>query len=127
MRWGDQAMRRIAVGPDGAKTEYIEAVMKAWQDKVWSWDIEGVSLHFYTTAGWPPAHPSTGFGEEEYAVMLNDTLAMDALIAKHATIMDKFDPQKKLPLVVDEWGVWLAAGYLNCHQSPCQSFNCTGS
>ena len=55
---GDQTMRRIAVGADGSKTDYVEAVMKAWQDKVWSWDIEGLSLHSYTTVGWPPAHPS---------------------------------------------------------------------
>jgi alpha-L-arabinofuranosidase len=105
---GDQAMRRIAVGADGGKTEYVEAVMKAWHDKVWSWDIEGLSLHSYTSAGWPPAHPSSGFGDEEYAVMLKDTLNMEPLVAKHSAIMDLYDPQKKLPLVVDEWGAWLA-------------------
>jgi alpha-N-arabinofuranosidase len=105
---GDQAMRRVAVGADGGKTEYVEAVMKAWQDKVWSWDIEGLSLHSYTSAGWPPAHPSTGFGDKEYSVMLKDTLGMEPLIAKHSAIMDQYDPQKRIPLVVDEWGAWLA-------------------
>jgi alpha-N-arabinofuranosidase len=105
---GDQAMRRVAVGADGGKTEYVEAVMKAWHDKVWSWDIEGLSLHSYTTVGWPPAHPSTHFGAQEYASFLNDTLAMDTLIAKHSRIMDQYDPQKRISLAVDEWGVWLA-------------------
>jgi alpha-L-arabinofuranosidase len=105
---GDQAMRRVAVGADGSKTEYVEAVMKAWQDKVWSWDIEGLSLHFYTSVGWPPAHPSTHFGEQEYAPFLKDTLGMDALITQHSGIMDQYDPHKKIPLVVDEWGAWLA-------------------
>ena len=105
---GDQAMRRIAVGADGSKTDYVEAVMKAWQDKVWSWDMEGLSLHSYTTVGWPPSHPSTHFGEVEYASFLKDTLAMDALIAKHSGIMDLHDPQKKISLAVDEWGAWLA-------------------
>jgi alpha-N-arabinofuranosidase len=33
---------------------------------------------------------------------------MDGLITKHAAIMDKYDPEKKVPLAVDEWGVWLA-------------------
>jgi alpha-L-arabinofuranosidase len=33
---------------------------------------------------------------------------MEPLIAKHSAIMDLYDPQRKLPLVVDEWGVWLA-------------------
>jgi alpha-L-arabinofuranosidase len=33
---------------------------------------------------------------------------MDPLIAKHAAIMDKYDPEKKVALVVDEWGAWYA-------------------
>jgi alpha-N-arabinofuranosidase len=33
---------------------------------------------------------------------------MDGLIARHAAIMDKYDPQKKVALVVDEWGAWYA-------------------
>jgi alpha-N-arabinofuranosidase len=101
-------MQRIAVGADAEHTEYVEAVMRAWQEKVWSWDIEGVSLHSYTSAGWPPAHPSVGFGEDEYALLLNDTLKMDHLISLHSTIMDRYDPQKKVALAVDEWGIWLA-------------------
>jgi len=105
---GEQAMRRIAVGADGGTTDYPEAIMKAWHDKVWSWDIEGLSLHSYTTAGWPPKHPSTHFDEREYALMLKETLAMDGLISKHSAIMDAYDPQQKILLAVDEWGVWLA-------------------
>ena len=31
---------------------------------------------------------------------------MDELITKHSAIMDKYDPQKKVALVVDEWGGW---------------------
>jgi alpha-N-arabinofuranosidase len=33
---------------------------------------------------------------------------MDRLIATHSAIMDKYDPQKKIALVVDEWGAWYA-------------------
>jgi alpha-N-arabinofuranosidase len=31
---------------------------------------------------------------------------MDSLIKKHTAIMDKYDPKKKVALVVDEWGGW---------------------
>ena len=31
---------------------------------------------------------------------------MDTLIQKHSAIMDKYDPEKKTALVVDEWGGW---------------------
>jgi alpha-N-arabinofuranosidase len=105
---GDAAMRRIAVGPDGASTDYTEAVMNAWKNKVWSWDIEGISLHYYTTGGWPPRYESAEFGEREYATLVSDTFNMNRLLQTHIEIMDRYDPEKKIALFVDEWGVWLA-------------------
>ena len=82
--------------------------MKAWKNKTWAWDIEGLSLHFYTVVKWPPAFKATGFGENEYATMLKATLNMESLVSTHSAIMDKYDPEKKIALVVDEWGAWLA-------------------
>jgi alpha-N-arabinofuranosidase len=104
-----QRMRRIAGGPDTAHTDYTEAVMAAWKNKTWAWDIEGISLHFYTVGKWPPAFKATGFGETEYATLLKETLRMEQLLRTHTAIMDKYDPEKKVLLSVDEWGVWLAA------------------
>jgi alpha-N-arabinofuranosidase len=104
-------MLKIAVGPggDGPRwTEWTETVMKAWQGHQWSWDMDGLSLHNYTVIKWPPAYASVGFGEKEYAEILGKTLEMDGLIAKHSAIMDRYDPQKKIALVVDEWGAWYA-------------------
>ena len=103
-----QPMQRIAVGPDTAHTEYTEAVMQAWKNKTWAWDIEGISLHFYTVVKWPPAFKATDFGESEYATLVNDTRRMNDLLRTHLAIMDKYDPAKKIALVVDEWGAWLA-------------------
>jgi alpha-N-arabinofuranosidase len=104
-------MLKIAVGPggDGPRwTEWTEAIMKAWQGHTWSWDIDGLSLHNYTVVKWPPSYESTGFGEAEYSQILKSTLEMDSLIATHSAIMDNYDPQKKVALVVDEWGAWYA-------------------
>lgn len=106
-----QGMRRIAVGPDGANTAYTETVMKAWAERGPAsiyWGFEGLSMHFYTTGGGSPmSYASTGFDEKQYATLLKETLGMDPLISKHSAIMDKYDPQKKVALVVDEWGAWL--------------------
>jgi alpha-N-arabinofuranosidase len=102
-------MLRIAVGPGGGEARFIEwteTVMKAWSKRRWSWDIEGISLHNYTVIDWEDKHASTGFGEKEYAEILRATLKMDDLIARHAGIMDRYDPEKKLALAVDEWGAW---------------------
>jgi len=103
-----QPMRRIAVGPDGADTGYTEAVMKAWKNKTWAWDIEGLSLHSYTVVKWPPSFKATGFGESEYATILKATLNMESLVSTHSAVMDQYDPDRKIALVVDEWGAWLA-------------------
>ena len=102
-----QTMQKIAVGSDGADIAYTEAVMKAWQNKVWAWNIDGLSLHSYTVGKWPPAFKATDFGEEEYIALIKETLRMEQLLNTNSAIMDKYDPQKKISLVVDEWGAWL--------------------
>ena len=106
-----QQMLKIAVGPGGSEsrwTEWTDAIMEAYQSHTWSWDMNGLSMHSYTVVKWPPSYASVGFGETEYAQILKSTLEMNDLIAKHSAIMDKYDPQKKVALVVDEWGGWYA-------------------
>ncbi len=104
-------MLKIAVGPGGGEprwTEWTETLMKAYQSHEWSWDVNGLSMHNYTVVKWPPSFKSIGFGETEYAQILKSTLEMEGLINKHLVIMDKYDPEKKVALVVDEWGAWYA-------------------
>jgi alpha-L-arabinofuranosidase len=104
-----QQMLKIAVGPGGGEprwTEWTEAVMKAYQSHTWSWDMNGLSMHSYTVVKWPPSFASVGFGETEYAQILKSTLEMNDLVEKHSAIMGKYDPEKNVALVVDEWGGW---------------------
>ncbi|MBZ5516317.1 MAG: alpha-N-arabinofuranosidase [Acidobacteriia bacterium] len=106
-----QQMLKIAVGPGGSErkwTDWTEAIMKAYQTHEWSWDINGLSMHSYTVGHWPPSFASVGFGETEYSQILKFTLEMEDLVSKHSAIMDRYDPQKKVALVVDEWGAWYA-------------------
>ena len=60
-------MRASPSAPTAPTPSYTEAVMEAWKNKTWAWDIEGISLHSYTVVKWPPAFKATGFGEDEYA------------------------------------------------------------
>jgi alpha-N-arabinofuranosidase len=107
---GPNHMLKIAVGPGVPETEWTETIMKAWQHHSWSWDIDGISLHWYTVPnGWPPSTPSTGFGIDDYGKVLKSTLFMDEFLRKQESVMDKYDPEKKITLVVDEWGAWHAA------------------
>ena len=103
-------MLKIAVGPGFPETDWTEAVMKAWQHHDWSWNFDGLSVHWYTTpGGWPLSEPSTQFTVDDYAKTLKSTLFMDEFLRKQETVMDKYDPQKKVALVVDEWGGWYKA------------------
>jgi alpha-N-arabinofuranosidase len=105
------SMLKIAVGPggDGPRwTEWTDVIMKAYQQHSWSWDINGLSMHNYTVINWQNKFDSEHFGETEYAQILKETLKMEELINEHSAIMDKYDPQKKVALVVDEWGGWYA-------------------
>jgi alpha-N-arabinofuranosidase len=104
-------MQKIAVGPGGGDarwTEWTDTIMKAWQKRQWSWDMQGLSMHNYTVINWENKSASVGFGEKEYAQILKATLGMEDLVTKHSAIMDKYDPQKKIALIVDEWGAWYA-------------------
>jgi alpha-N-arabinofuranosidase len=105
-------MLKIAVGPGGGSEprwrEWTDVIMKAWQGRQWSWDMDGLSLHNYTVVRWPPKYASVGFGKTEYSEILKATLDMENLVATHSAIMDKYDPEKKIALVVDEWGAWYA-------------------
>ena len=71
--------------------------------------IDALSLHYYTVpGGWPPRASASEFGEAEWAETLAGAVRMDDLITRHTAIMDKYDPQKRIWLAVDEWGTWYA-------------------
>jgi alpha-N-arabinofuranosidase len=101
----------VAVGPDSFDEYsfgYPEAIMEAWSKKTWTWDIQGLSLHMYTRGGWPAVIPATGFNESGYAAVIKETLGMDKFISDNRAIMDKYDPDYKVSIMVDEWGTWYA-------------------
>jgi alpha-N-arabinofuranosidase len=68
--------------------------------------IEGVSLHYYSVLDWNAKGPATGFSRQQYFTTLKRALHMEELVSRHEAIMDKYDPEKKTALVVDEWGGW---------------------
>ncbi len=96
-------IQRIACGPNSGDTNWTKTVMAMAGDR-----MDGLALHFYTipTGDWKHKGPATGFGEDQYFSALRNTLRMEDLITRHLGIMDQFDPQKKVGLVVDEWGIW---------------------
>lgn len=69
--------------------------------------MSGVSVHNYTfTYRWEDKGNALGFNEDEYFSLLEHGMRMDEIVTKHAAIMDKYDPEKKIAMIVDEWGAW---------------------
>lgn len=98
--------QKIASGANADDYRWTEIVMS--QIAASAVRPSGLSLHYYTTPrnDWAKKGGATGFGEDEWASSLASASHMEDLIAKHSAIMDRYDPEKKISLAVDEWGVW---------------------
>lgn len=96
---------RIAGGPNVDDYNWMEVLMqKTTRHRQL---VQGVSLHNYTfTTRWEDKGSATDFDENGWFSVLQNTLKMETLVARHSTIMDKYDPDKKIGLIVDEWGNW---------------------
>lgn len=69
--------------------------------------MDGLSLHYYVhPEGWEIKGPATEFDEEVWYKTLNKALYMQELIERHGSIMDQYDPEKRIGMIVDEWGSW---------------------
>ena len=69
--------------------------------------MDGLSLHYYTVPHeWSKKGQATGFDVNDWYLTLSKTLFMEELINRHGAIMDQFDPDKKIGMMVDEWGTW---------------------
>ncbi len=99
--YGDTRLRKIAGGANTTDYNWTEVLMK----NIPHWMMWGLSLHHYTT-WWENKGPATGFEEDRYFDVLRRCIEIENVIDRHITIMDKYDPAKRVALVVDEWGTW---------------------
>ncbi|MCR5734039.1 MAG: alpha-N-arabinofuranosidase [Lachnospiraceae bacterium] len=72
--------------------------------------MDGLSLHYYTLPemvdDWNVKGSATDFTEEVFYQTLKRGYYMEELVTRHGYIMDEFDPDKKIGMMVDEWGIW---------------------
>lgn len=69
--------------------------------------MNGLSLHYYTVAGWTGSKGSaTKFNTEDYYWTMGKCREIEDVIKKHCAIMDEYDPKKNVALMLDEWGTW---------------------
>src|SRR5262245_953582 len=99
----------VAAGPRGHSrdadigwtTGFFEAMHREQPD--------GFALHFYTDFRNTKVIPEKSSTEEWYAV-LREGLRTEAIIEQHWKAMERFDPQHRTRLVIDEWGTWYTTG-----------------
>ncbi len=102
---GDLKIQRIASGASSSDYNWTETLMK----NVPAHLMEAVALHHYSVIRWGEygsKGPSVNYDEQQYFIVMSKALEMEELINKHVEIMDKYDPEKKVDLYVDEWGGW---------------------
>ena len=97
-----QKLMKIASGANTDDYVWTETMMRKAGDK-----IDGIGVHYYTIPyEWKKKGAATGFDEDAWARTLSKTLRMDELITGHSKVMDKYDPAKRVALLIDEWGTW---------------------
>ncbi|MFC4402691.1 alpha-N-arabinofuranosidase [Gracilibacillus xinjiangensis] len=101
--YGDNKIYRIAGGPNIDDYNWTEVLMREAHHL-----MDGLSLHYYTIPGdfWLGKGSATNFPEDEWDITMQKAYHIKELIEKHSTIMDKYDPEKRVALIIDEWGTW---------------------
>ena len=97
-----QQMYRVASGASDGNYRWTEVLMKNIPKNL----IEAVALHSYSVIDWGNKSSATAFSEKQYFQTMQRAFKMDEYITKHVAIMDQYDPERKIDLIVDEWGGW---------------------
>ena len=97
-----EGLFRIAVGPGTEDFKWTEALMRDIPRKL----IEGISIHHYSVIDWSRKGSASDFTEAEYFSTMQQAFRMEKMVSGNSEVMDKYDPEKKVGLVVDEWGGW---------------------
>jgi alpha-N-arabinofuranosidase len=93
---------KIASGANSSDYNWTEVLMKNIPGNM----VGGLALHHYSVIDWNKKGSATGFDENLYFKTMQQAWKVDSLIIRHSAIMDRYDPAKKIALVVDEWGGW---------------------
>ncbi len=95
-------VRKIACGPSGGDYHWTEVMMKEAGHH-----MSGLALHYYTiTHDWGHKGSALDFTNDEYYLTLEHSFQIEELVTRHSEIMNRYDPRKRVALVVDEWGIW---------------------
>ena len=97
--FGGQKLYKVACGHTD---EWNEVLMREAGNF-----MDGLSVHYYTVPGpWNKKGSATEFTTEDWFATLKKGLGLEDFINRTATIMDRYDPDKRVGMIMDEWGTW---------------------
>jgi alpha-N-arabinofuranosidase len=100
--YSGNTIKKIACGSYDNNVEWTDILMKEAVGM-----MDGLSLHYYTVPGdWGGRKTAADFDEAGWFDCLRRAARMDELVRRHSSVMDRYDPEKRVWLVVDEWGTW---------------------
>ena len=92
----------IGCGPDGNDLDWTRRFFGKLGTRGLAM-INGYAAHYYCgTAG----ASATEFDTHQWYELLDKAAAVERLIEQQRSLMDEFDPQRRVGLVLDEWGAW---------------------
>lgn len=92
---------KIASGASDYDFNWTEVLMKQIGNR-----MQGVSLHYYSVINWDNKGKATEFDDQQYYSFLAKCQDIEPIIQRHIGIMNEYDPENKIKLLVDEWGTW---------------------
>lgn len=106
----EQTIQKICCGANVDDYEWTRDVLKTCfnhSGEKFHGFMDGLSLHYYVhPEGWEIKGSATDFDDAIWYKTLSKAYYMDELIRCHGAIMDSYDPEKKIGMIVDEWGTW---------------------
>ena len=99
--YGENRLYKVASGASDYDYNWTEVLMKNAGRH-----MNGLSLHYYTVHRWDNKGSATQFTVDDYYRTLGKALEIEQVLKNHIAIMDKYDPRKRVGLLVDEWGTW---------------------
>jgi len=99
--YGDNELYKIACGASDYDYNWTETVMKNVGRR-----MDAISLHYYTVLNWSNKGSATEFDESRFFETIAKARGIEEVLNRHITIMDRYDPNNRIGLIVDEWGTW---------------------
>ncbi len=94
--FGDTDPFKIACGPSGNDASWTEGYFGNRGRP------DGYAMHYYSNG----RAPATEFDVDSMEAQFASFPLVERAILEQRALIDKFDPQKRVGLMVDEWGVW---------------------